>query len=256
MPSTPDAEHTRSEHTRSGGTMADTTLYFEDVKEGDEAPELRHVLTRTDLVAYAGASGDFNPMHHDEVKAKAAGQPSVFGHGMFSMGLLGTALTDYVGVGNVTPLHRSGSPGRPGRTRSSVGDRGHREAHRGRRPPGRPGRPSPQRRRRGEGGGRGHGRGPRPGLTLGGPPPDRRGSSSRTGAGRRAAHGGGTVGSDRVEPGSDRGVGPGGEWREHRGGSWFDGIGVGPGRSAGRHDPSGRHGSSGRHDAAPWSPSS
>jgi acyl dehydratase len=34
--------------------------------------------------------------------AKAAGQPSVFGHGMFSMGLLGTALTDYVGVGNLT----------------------------------------------------------------------------------------------------------------------------------------------------------
>jgi acyl dehydratase len=41
-------------------------------------------------------------MHHDEVAAQAAGQPSVFGHGMFSMGLLGSALTDYVGVGNVT----------------------------------------------------------------------------------------------------------------------------------------------------------
>ena len=40
-------------------------------------------------------------MHHDEVKAVAAGQPSVFGHGMFSMGLLGTAVTDYVGIGNV-----------------------------------------------------------------------------------------------------------------------------------------------------------
>ena len=82
--------------------MADAPLYFEDVAEGDVAPELIHVLTRTDLVAYAGASGDFNPMHHDEVKATAAGQPSVFGHGMFSMGLLGTAVTDYVGIGNVT----------------------------------------------------------------------------------------------------------------------------------------------------------
>ena len=58
-------------------------------------------LTRTDLVMYAGASGDFNPMHTDEVTAKASGLPSVFGHGMFSMGLLGTALTDYVGVGNL-----------------------------------------------------------------------------------------------------------------------------------------------------------
>jgi acyl dehydratase len=81
--------------------MNSGTLYVEDVTEGDEAPVRSHVLTRTDLVAYAGASGDFNPMHHDEVAATAAGQPSVFGHGMFSMGLLGSALTDYVGVGNV-----------------------------------------------------------------------------------------------------------------------------------------------------------
>jgi acyl dehydratase len=81
--------------------MGDQVLYFEDVTQGDRAPERSHVLTRTDLVKYAGASGDFNPMHHDEVKAVAAGQPSVFGHGMFSMGLLGTAITDYVGVGNV-----------------------------------------------------------------------------------------------------------------------------------------------------------
>lgn len=58
-------------------------------------------LTRTDLVKYAGASGDFNPMHHDEVMAKAAGQPSVFGHGMFSMGFLGTALTAWAGAGRV-----------------------------------------------------------------------------------------------------------------------------------------------------------
>jgi acyl dehydratase len=81
--------------------MGEHKLHFEDVKVGDEAPVLSHKLTRTDLVKYAGASGDFNPMHHDEILAKAAGQPSVFGHGMFSMGLLGSALTDYVGIGNV-----------------------------------------------------------------------------------------------------------------------------------------------------------
>ena len=81
--------------------MGDQVLYFEDINEGDEAPERSRVLTRTDLVMYAGASGDYNPMHHDEVQAQAAGQPSVFGHGMFSMGFLGTAITDYVGVGNV-----------------------------------------------------------------------------------------------------------------------------------------------------------
>ena len=81
--------------------MAEEKLFFDDVNEGDEAPVVRHELTRTDLVMYAGASGDFNPMHHDEVKAKEAGLPSVFGHGMFSMGLLGRAITDWVGVGNL-----------------------------------------------------------------------------------------------------------------------------------------------------------
>src|ERR1700734_298282 len=81
--------------------MGEQKLVFEDVTVGDEAPAISHKLTRTDLVKYAGASGDFNPMHHDEVAAQAAGQPSVFGHGMFSMGLLGSALTDYVGIGNV-----------------------------------------------------------------------------------------------------------------------------------------------------------
>ncbi len=81
--------------------MAEEKLFFEDVSEGDAAPVVSHELTRTDLVMYAGASGDFNPMHHDEVKAQQAGLPSVFGHGMFSMGLLGRAVTDWVGVGNL-----------------------------------------------------------------------------------------------------------------------------------------------------------
>ena len=81
--------------------MGEQKLFFEDVNEGDEAPVVTHELTRTDLVKYAGASGDFNPMHHDEIQAQAAGLPSVFGHGMFSMGFLARAITDYVGVGNV-----------------------------------------------------------------------------------------------------------------------------------------------------------
>jgi acyl dehydratase len=76
-------------------------LKFDATNEGDEAPVVSHKLTRSDLVMYAGASGDFNPMHTDEVAAQAAGLPSVFGHGMLSMGILGKALTDYVGVGNL-----------------------------------------------------------------------------------------------------------------------------------------------------------
>jgi acyl dehydratase len=81
--------------------MAEQKLFYEDVDKGDEAPERSHELTRTDLVTYAGASGDFNPMHHDEVKAQESGLPSVFGHGMFTAGMLASALTDYVGVGNL-----------------------------------------------------------------------------------------------------------------------------------------------------------
>lgn len=72
-----------------------------DFAVGDEAPVVTHRLTRTDLVRYAGASGDYNPMHHDEVAAKEMGLPSVFGHGMFSAGLLGRAITDYVGLANL-----------------------------------------------------------------------------------------------------------------------------------------------------------
>jgi acyl dehydratase len=81
--------------------MAEQKLFYDDVKEGDAAPEFSHALDRMDLVMYAGASGDFNPMHSNEVAAKEAGLPSVFGHGMFTMGLLGKAITDYVGVGNL-----------------------------------------------------------------------------------------------------------------------------------------------------------
>ena len=81
--------------------MGERKLRYDDVQVGDTAPTIDHELTRTDLVMYAGASGDFNPMHHDEVKAKEAGLPSVFGHGMFSMGLLGRAITDWVGIGNL-----------------------------------------------------------------------------------------------------------------------------------------------------------
>jgi len=84
------------------GTHPTPVLVWDDIEVGAEAPPVSHQLGRTDLVQYAGASGDFNPMHTDEVAAQAAGLPSVFGHGMFSMGLLGRALTDWAGPGNLT----------------------------------------------------------------------------------------------------------------------------------------------------------
>ena len=56
-------------------------------------------IKRTHIVKYAGASGDFNPLHHDDTYAREpGGYPSVFGHGMYSMGLTGRALTDWLGV--------------------------------------------------------------------------------------------------------------------------------------------------------------
>jgi acyl dehydratase len=55
-------------------------------------------LTRTMFVKYAGASGDFNPMHHDDTIATSVGNPSVFGHGMLTMGLAGRVLTDWFGA--------------------------------------------------------------------------------------------------------------------------------------------------------------
>ncbi|MEP6872301.1 MAG: MaoC/PaaZ C-terminal domain-containing protein [Anaerolineaceae bacterium] len=69
------------------------------LKVGDthEAVVVENV-NRTHIVKYAGASGDFNPLHHDDTAAQGlAGYPSVFAHGMLSMGLTGRMLTDWVG---------------------------------------------------------------------------------------------------------------------------------------------------------------
>jgi len=60
-------------------------------------------LSRTQLVMYAGASGDYNPVHTDEVFAtKVAGYPTVFAHGMLSMGATARMLTNWVGDGRLT----------------------------------------------------------------------------------------------------------------------------------------------------------
>ena len=61
-------------------------------------------LTRTMFVKYAGASGDFNPMHHDDTIATQVGNPSVFGHGMLSMGLAARVLKDWFGAESLRRL--------------------------------------------------------------------------------------------------------------------------------------------------------
>jgi acyl dehydratase len=58
-------------------------------------------LSRSDFVRYAGAGGDFNPIHHDETMATAAGMPSVFGMGLLHAGIAGVRLARWVGPANI-----------------------------------------------------------------------------------------------------------------------------------------------------------
>jgi acyl dehydratase len=75
-----------------------------ELKVGDSHTErVAENLTRTQIVQYAGASGDYNPIHTDEIyTTKIAGYPSVFAHGMLTMGLTGKALTNWLGADRLT----------------------------------------------------------------------------------------------------------------------------------------------------------
>jgi acyl dehydratase len=79
-------------------------LKASQIKVGDTHSErVVENISRTQLVQYAGASGDYNPLHTDEVyTVQAAGYKSVFAHGMLTMGLTGKMLTNYVGDGRLT----------------------------------------------------------------------------------------------------------------------------------------------------------
>jgi len=79
-------------------------LSAKTLKVGDtHTARLVEDLKRTQIVQYAGASGDYNPLHTDEVfTTKVAGYPSVFAHGMLTMGMTGKMLTDYVGDARLT----------------------------------------------------------------------------------------------------------------------------------------------------------
>jgi acyl dehydratase len=80
-------------------------VYVEDVKVGDELPPLvKEPIKQIQLTRYAGASGDFNPIHQDDEFARAAGMGGVFAHGMLSMGFVAQALTDWAGAGTVRKL--------------------------------------------------------------------------------------------------------------------------------------------------------
>ncbi len=64
---------------------------------GTELPTQEYAVTRTDLVRYAGASGDLNPIHWSQRVATSVGLPGVIAHGMFTLGLAGRALDSWAG---------------------------------------------------------------------------------------------------------------------------------------------------------------
>ena len=81
-------------------------LYFEGIRVGDELPALAKApIDRVQLSRYAGASGDFNPVHVDEVYAKSVGMPSVYAPGMLVMGMLGQLISDWSRGGQLRRYH-------------------------------------------------------------------------------------------------------------------------------------------------------
>ncbi len=77
-------------------------LYFESVRVGDELPALAKApVDRVQLARYAGASGDYNPVHVDETYAKGIGMPSVYAPGMLIMGFLGQLVSDWARGGQL-----------------------------------------------------------------------------------------------------------------------------------------------------------
>jgi acyl dehydratase len=70
---------------------------FQDVSVGDVIPSLQRLVTREDVKAYADAGGDQNPLHQDDDLARDAGFEGIIAHGMFTMGHLAAAVTDWSG---------------------------------------------------------------------------------------------------------------------------------------------------------------
>jgi acyl dehydratase len=74
-----------------------TAVRAGEVAVGTELPERAFPVTRADLVRYAGASGDFNPIHWNQRVATSVGLPDVIAHGMLTMALAGRVVTEWAG---------------------------------------------------------------------------------------------------------------------------------------------------------------
>jgi len=74
---------------------------FSVLAVGDAIATREVRVTRDSLVRYAGASGDFNPIHYNDVFAVSVGLPGVIAHGMFTMGQAASVVEEWAGAGNV-----------------------------------------------------------------------------------------------------------------------------------------------------------
>ncbi len=96
-----------TETTANGGQVptaesVDTVHEIDEIEVGDTGPTVVvEDLERKHFVKYAGASGDFNPIHYDEPYARAAGNESVFGQGMFTAGVASRVVTDWFGLESI-----------------------------------------------------------------------------------------------------------------------------------------------------------
>ncbi len=77
--------------------MTVTPISYDEIEAGTELPSRSYHVTRLDLVKYAGASGDFNPIHWNERFATSVGLPDVIAHGMYTMAQAGRYVSDWVG---------------------------------------------------------------------------------------------------------------------------------------------------------------
>ncbi|SEJ14873.1 MaoC/PaaZ C-terminal domain-containing protein [Demequina mangrovi] len=83
---------------------ADNGPAFEGLEVGQVVAERQVVLTRDSLVRYAGASGDFNPIHYNDAFAESVGLPGVIAHGMLTLGIAASVVEEWAGPGNVVDL--------------------------------------------------------------------------------------------------------------------------------------------------------
>jgi acyl dehydratase len=103
-------------------SSANSRASFDILAVGDVVATRELHVTRDSLVRYAGASGDFNPIHYDDAFAISVGLPGVIAHGMFTMGSAASVVEEWAGPGNVidyqarfarpipvpNPLHKPG----------------------------------------------------------------------------------------------------------------------------------------------------